>query len=465
MGGAPSCNPFTTFFLFFFVLHATIILLAGSAAAAAETPSSALTVDDEGEGKSPPPPPPLESRRGGGGRRSPFKPSVVVLVGVMTTLFFLTFLLLLYVKHCKPEEEPLRNSHTSAAYSGRKNSGIDRAVIESLPIFRFGSLRGQKDGLECAVCLTRYESVEVLRLLPKCKHAFHVECVDTWLDAHSTCPLCRYRVDPEDILLVGEAKVWPQNQPIPPIQEISESPEHCADNDIESGLGLDSQNRLDSNSILRRVSGRHSSVGERGGGGGNSGFFKIILQHRISVDGEASTTPQYKKTAPFRMSLDSAMSTKRKRNEAGKERQGSECDGPRKDGLLLTEKEKQHRLEHRIIVSPSQKPNVLHQRWSDVHPSDLLYLTSEMILSEEGHRPSCSSSGPSLSRRRQQQDRQPPMWRSMGENSMRSASEITGLSRQGREEGEQRRAEEEERQVGVVSRWLAWISQSQRSVR
>ncbi|XP_028777704.1 RING-H2 finger protein ATL43-like [Neltuma alba] len=270
MGGAPSFKPFTRFFLFFFVLPTTIILLAPTAAG--ETPSSPLgwTDYENATGKNPPPPPPPSgSQRGGGGRGSPFKPSVVVLVGVMTTLFFLTFLLLLYVKHCKPEEEPLRNSHTSAGYSGRKNSGIDRVVIESLPIFRFGSLRGQKEGLECAVCLTPFESVEVLRLLPKCKHAFHVECVDTWLDAHSTCPLCRYRVDPEDILLVGDAKIWPQNQPIPPIQEISENPQHCTD--IESGLGPDSQNLFDSNSILRRVSGRHSSVGERGGGGGGGG--------------------------------------------------------------------------------------------------------------------------------------------------------------------------------------------------
>ncbi|XP_028789808.1 RING-H2 finger protein ATL43-like [Neltuma alba] len=468
MGGAPSFKPFTRFFLFFFVLPTTIILLAPTAAG--ETPSSPLgwTDYENATGKNPPPPPPPSgSQRGGGGRGSPFKPSVVVLVGVMTTLFFLTFLLLLYVKHCKPEEEPLRNSHTSAGYSGRKNSGIDRVVIESLPIFRFGSLRGQKEGLECAVCLTPFESVEVLRLLPKCKHAFHVECVDTWLDAHSTCPLCRYRVDPEDILLVGDAKIWPQNQPIPPIQEISENPQHCTD--IESGLGQDSQNLFDSNSILRRVSGRHSSVGERGGGGGGAGgggLLKIIFQHRISVDGETTPTPRQKKTALLRMSLDSAMSTKRKRNETGKAREGSECDGARKDGLLLTEKEKKHRVEHRIIVSPSEKANGLNQRWSDVQPSDLLYLTSEMILSE-----SRSSSGPSLPGP-QQQNVQLPLYRSTGDTrtgaiNVRSLSEITGLSRTRREEGEHRhrRAEEEERQAGVVSRWLAWISQSQRSVR
>ncbi|KNA04688.1 hypothetical protein SOVF_197360 [Spinacia oleracea] len=32
---------------------------------------------------------------------------------------------------------------------------------------------------------------EKARLLPKCNHGFHVECIDMWFQSHSTCPLCR----------------------------------------------------------------------------------------------------------------------------------------------------------------------------------------------------------------------------------------------------------------------------------
>ncbi|XP_021840489.2 E3 ubiquitin-protein ligase ATL15-like [Spinacia oleracea] len=45
--------------------------------------------------------------------------------------------------------------------------------------------------LECAVCLSPYEEEETLRLLPKCDHVFHLLCVDRWLAAHTTCPICR----------------------------------------------------------------------------------------------------------------------------------------------------------------------------------------------------------------------------------------------------------------------------------
>ncbi|MBA0562076.1 hypothetical protein Golob_007154, partial [Gossypium lobatum] len=50
---------------------------------------------------------------------------------------------------------------------------------------------GLVEGTDCAVCLTEFEEDETLRLLPKCNHAFHVPCIDTWLRSHTTCPMCR----------------------------------------------------------------------------------------------------------------------------------------------------------------------------------------------------------------------------------------------------------------------------------
>ncbi|KAE9458875.1 hypothetical protein C3L33_09209, partial [Rhododendron williamsianum] len=51
--------------------------------------------------------------------------------------------------------------------------------------------------LECAVCLSEFGKAEKLRLLPVCNHVFHPGCVDPWLSAHATCPLCRSNLAPE----------------------------------------------------------------------------------------------------------------------------------------------------------------------------------------------------------------------------------------------------------------------------
>ncbi|BAT78426.1 hypothetical protein VIGAN_02110000 [Vigna angularis var. angularis] len=392
----------------------------------------------------------------------PFRPGIAVVVCVLTTIISLTSLLLLYIKHCNGGAIHSGGSSipwTVAPFSGRKNSGIDRTVVESLPVFRFGALRGQKEGLDCAVCLTKFEAAEVLRLLPKCKHAFHVECVDTWLDAHSTCPLCRYRVDPEDILLVEDTKPFRcQTQPQRNSQNNNTNQERA---------------RLNMDVEKQEIGRRHSSVGERG------------------------TEEQSRRwTTSFRRSLDSA--TSRKKNESvGVVGFGWFVRG-RKDGMLLTQETEregdrtsaERRLEHRIIVSPGPEPgpgkmkmkmnmnmnmNGVQQRWSDVQASDLLYLTSEMIMSEAQW--NTRRGGRRRGTRRTNDDEVEDSWSGRGIINSRSVSEITGLSRfssngnNNNEEDTERQRDREweqqgqghgerEREEGLVRRWLGWISKS-----
>lgn len=50
---------------------------------------------------------------------------------------------------------------------------------------------GLKEPFDCAVCLCEFSEQDELRLLPLCSHAFHIDCIDTWLLSNSSCPLCR----------------------------------------------------------------------------------------------------------------------------------------------------------------------------------------------------------------------------------------------------------------------------------
>ncbi|XP_014521583.1 RING-H2 finger protein ATL3 [Vigna radiata var. radiata] len=68
--------------------------------------------------------------------------------------------------------------------------GLDPSVLKSLPVLVFQP-ENFKEGLECAVCLCEIIEGEKARLLPKCNHGFHVDCIDMWFHSHSTCPLCR----------------------------------------------------------------------------------------------------------------------------------------------------------------------------------------------------------------------------------------------------------------------------------
>ncbi|KAF7113874.1 hypothetical protein RHSIM_RhsimUnG0105300 [Rhododendron simsii] len=69
--------------------------------------------------------------------------------------------------------------------------GLQSSVINSIAICKYKRGDGLVEGTECSVCLNEFEEDEILRLLPKCNHAFHIPCIDTWLRTHTNCPLCR----------------------------------------------------------------------------------------------------------------------------------------------------------------------------------------------------------------------------------------------------------------------------------
>ncbi|KAF8094316.1 hypothetical protein N665_0365s0004 [Sinapis alba] len=154
-----------------------------------------------------PPAPPLSN----GDLVANFEPSLAIVTGVLAIMFALTFVLLVYAKCChidflsgsgdgRRQDRRIRQGFffNRSAHSSARFCGLDKTAIDSLPMFRFSALKGSKQGLECSVCLSKFESVEILRLLPKCRHAFHIGCIDQWLEQHATCPLCRNRVSIEE---------------------------------------------------------------------------------------------------------------------------------------------------------------------------------------------------------------------------------------------------------------------------
>ncbi|KAK1374977.1 RING-type E3 ubiquitin transferase [Heracleum sosnowskyi] len=74
------------------------------------------------------------------------------------------------------------------------SDGLDEVVIKSITVFKYKKGDGLIEGTDCSVCLNEFQESENLRLLPKCSHAFHVMCIDTWLRSHSNCPLCRANI-------------------------------------------------------------------------------------------------------------------------------------------------------------------------------------------------------------------------------------------------------------------------------
>ncbi|KAG5529533.1 hypothetical protein RHGRI_030061 [Rhododendron griersonianum] len=143
-------------------------------------------------------------------------PSMAIIIAVLFVAFLFMFSLSVYIHYCNPDAANSGQSRRGAAARQRPSKpGLDPEVIESFPIFQYSDVKDLKFGkgggtLECAVCIAEFEYDDALRLLPKCDHVFHPECIDAWLASHSTCPVCRANLAPSQNEL-GQGTELPQS--------------------------------------------------------------------------------------------------------------------------------------------------------------------------------------------------------------------------------------------------------------
>ncbi|CAH1424659.1 unnamed protein product [Lactuca virosa] len=135
-------------------------------------------------------------------------PVILIIIIILAVLFFISGLLHLLVRfltkyHSSTSITSLRSNrypstpdHTLQRQLQQlfhlHDSGLEQSFIDTLPVFMYKEVVGANNSsFDCAVCLSEFSEMDKLRLLPTCSHAFHINCIDTWLLSNSTCPLCR----------------------------------------------------------------------------------------------------------------------------------------------------------------------------------------------------------------------------------------------------------------------------------
>ncbi|KAJ4756857.1 RING/U-box superfamily protein [Rhynchospora pubera] len=76
------------------------------------------------------------------------------------------------------------------------SKGLSDESLKKLPCHEITNERSGIHGedLSCTVCLQDIVTGETVRTLPLCSHTFHLRCIDKWLVAKNTCPVCRQYV-------------------------------------------------------------------------------------------------------------------------------------------------------------------------------------------------------------------------------------------------------------------------------
>ncbi|WOL17235.1 E3 ubiquitin-protein ligase [Canna indica] len=77
---------------------------------------------------------------------------------------------------------------------GTESRGLSSDTIAALPSVNYKAENVQDDNVEqCVICRLEYEDGESLVLL-SCKHKYHSECINKWLQINKVCPVCNAEV-------------------------------------------------------------------------------------------------------------------------------------------------------------------------------------------------------------------------------------------------------------------------------
>lgn len=127
-----------------------------------------------------------------------FTPLMISLLGIIATSLAIIVYHFVLVRYCLRRQGTTTTAAAPPVCEARP-TGVEEKVLETIPVMAYSSLRKQNlDQSECAVCLGDMEDEDMVRLLPNCKHAFHLPCIDQWLMAHVNCPLCRSTIVAEE---------------------------------------------------------------------------------------------------------------------------------------------------------------------------------------------------------------------------------------------------------------------------
>ncbi|XP_072991473.1 E3 ubiquitin-protein ligase Os03g0188200-like [Typha latifolia] len=254
------------------------------------------------------PPPPTSAR---------FSPSftlsaAIIFITLIFAFFFLSFFSV-YIRRCAENHLASAAAAEAAAVGGGaggvRRRGLDPEVLESLPTMVYAAVKGIKAGkgpLECAICLSEFESdEETLRLLPGCCHVFHAECIDPWFASHVTCPVCRSNLSDPAVLaadrcLVGEEASVPPDIGVsveteeidverPDLDRISRRRSQSAEGEDRYTLRLPEHVRMEIEEEVRhrRAASLAGMASSRSGNGHCSSSLRTVSGRRKRGEGEA----------------------------------------------------------------------------------------------------------------------------------------------------------------------------------
>ncbi|KAL6882664.1 hypothetical protein ACP4OV_011354 [Aristida adscensionis] len=140
----------------------------------------------------------------------------------------------------------------------RAHTGLEPSVVAAIPTMKYNcEAFHSKVDPQCSICLGEYKEKEILRVIPTCRHIFHLSCLDVWLQKQTTCPICRISLKElqtmvssarsiQQLPAVPENSVNPTCQWILPVQQNRRGQDNSPDTQesVELVIEIQQMNRM-----------------------------------------------------------------------------------------------------------------------------------------------------------------------------------------------------------------------------
>ena len=80
-----------------------------------------------------------------------------------------------------------------------RDNPTDATIVSELPETKIDDIKKlDKDKQNCVICMEDFKNGDKSTNLP-CLHMFHTNCIQSWLKKQNTCPICKFKLTPDNI--------------------------------------------------------------------------------------------------------------------------------------------------------------------------------------------------------------------------------------------------------------------------
>ena len=80
-----------------------------------------------------------------------------------------------------------------------RENPTDTAIVSELPETKIDDIKKlDNDKKNCVICMEDFKNGDKTTNLP-CLHMFHTNCIQSWLKKQNTCPICKFKLTPDNI--------------------------------------------------------------------------------------------------------------------------------------------------------------------------------------------------------------------------------------------------------------------------